>query len=308
MINQSSEVSAHAAARRRDLARESATFMEPPASDSSAFPVLRALIDRVLKAEQRPRVSEQRSRDTQTELARANRIALLGQLSASIVHEVNQPLSGMLINATTSLRMLAGDPPNAEAARETIRRAIRDARRASDVVKRLHSLFAKEDGPAELMDLNDATREVIALFQTDLRRTRIVVRSDFASDLPSVTANRIQIQQVILNLVRNALDAMSGCDDRPSWMLISTGMTDAGDIYLAVADSGPGIAPEDLERIFDAFYTTKPGGLGIGLSICRAIVEAHGGNLWARTGALGGALFKLALPRVVDRSDLMLKA
>ena len=296
MINQSSDVVPSRSARKRDLARESPSFLELP----SAFSALQDLTDRVLKAERDARDSEQRYRDAQIELARANRVAMLGQLSASIVHEVNQPLSGMLINASTSLRMLASDPPNAAAARETIRRAIRDARRASDVVKRLHALFAKEDGPAELMDLNDATREVIALFQTDLGGGRIVVRSELTDDLPSVTANRIQIQQVVLNLVRNALDAMSDCDGRPGWLLTSTGRTDAGGIFLAVADSGPGIEPENLERIFDAFYTTKPGGLGIGLSICRAIIEAHGGNLWATTGGLGGALFKLTLPPATD--------
>src|SRR5579872_5026410 len=265
MINQSRNVLALGAARKRELARErGVAFLEPSAPDASA---LQALTGRALKAERRAQVSEQRYRDTQIELARANRVALLGQLSASIVHEVNQPLSGMLINATTSLRLLESDPPNAEAARETIRRAIRDAGRASDVVKRLRALFAKEDFRAELMDLNDAAREVIALFQTDLRRSRIVVRSELANDLPSVTATRIQIQQVVLNLVCNALDAMSGCDGRPGWMLISTGRTDTGGICLAVEDSGPGIDPEDFERIFDAFYTTKPGGLGVGLAI-----------------------------------------
>jgi len=247
------------------------------------------------EAERAARESEQRYREIEIEMAHANRVAIIGQLSASIAHEINQPLSAIITNANACLLMLASDPPSIDRANVTLRRTIRDANRASDVTKRLYALFAKKNGPNESVDLNDAAREVIALSLADLRRSQVTLRSEFANDLPTVTGDRVQLQQIILNLVRNAVDAMGAIDDRPRQLLIRTARTESNSVRLSVQDSGPGIAPENLERIFEAFYTTKPGGLGMGLSICRTIIEAHGGKLWAASG-ISGALFQLVLP------------
>ena len=249
------------------------------------------------RVESAAREIERRYHEIQIEMAHANRVAVIGQMSASIAHEVIQPLSSIITNAYTGLRMLARDPPNVNRASEMIRRTIRDANRSVGVIGRLRTLFAKKDGPTELMDLNEATREVIALSLSELQRSRIILRSELAVDLPPVLGDRVQLQQVILNLVGNAVEAMSALDSRPRQLLISTTRSDAnGGVLLAVHDSGSGIDPADLERVFEAFYTTKPGGMGMGLSICRAIVEAHGGKLWAMQGAPHGAIFQFTLP------------
>jgi PAS domain S-box-containing protein len=248
------------------------------------------------QAEGAARDSERRYNEIRVEMAHANRVAIIGQLSASIAHEINQPLSSIITNSDACLRMLAADPPNLGRASETVRRTIRDANRTSDIIKRLHGLFAKTESRTELMDLNDAAREVIALSLNELQRSRVVLRSEFACDLAPVAGDRVQLQQVILNLVRNAADAMSANDDRSRQLLISTARTDSDCVLFTVQDSGPGIDPANLERIFEAFYTTKLGGLGMGLSICRAIIEAHGGKLWATPGAPQGAIFRFALP------------
>lgn len=253
------------------------------------------------RAEAIARESERRYHEIQTEMAHANRVAIIGQLSASIVHEVNQPLSSILVNASTGLRMLASDPTNANGAREAMERTIQDTKRASDVIKRLHMLFAKTDRATELMDLNEATKEVIALFRPELQKSAINLRCKLAGNLPAIVGDRVQLQQVILNLVRNALEAMSTVDNRPRELQISTARTESNEILLIVKDSGSGIDPANAERIFEAFYTTKPRGLGMGLSICRAIIEAHDGKLWATPGVPNGTIFRLVLPAGTPR-------
>jgi len=229
-------------------------------------------------------------------LVDANRVAVIGQLSASIAHEVSQPLVGIVTNATTALRMLAAAPLDVDGANEVIRRTIRDANRAAEIIRRLHALFVRKDCPVELLDLNEAMREVIALSLPDLKRNLVTLRSEFADDLPLVMGDRVQLQQVVLNLVRNAADAMSAVDDRPRQLRVSTARTDSNSVLVEVRDSGSGVDPADAERIFEAFYTTKTGGMGMGLPICRAIIEAHGGKLWATSGAPHGAVFRFTLP------------
>jgi signal transduction histidine kinase len=229
-------------------------------------------------------------------LVDASRVAVIGELSASIAHEVSQPLTGILTYATTSLRLLAAEPPKVEGATDMIRRMVRDAKRGSEIIKRLHALFARKDCPAEPLDLNDATREVIALALPELKAGLVNLRSDLADDLPPVMGDRVQLQQVVLNLVRNATEAMSALDDRPRQLRVSTARTDSNSVLVEVQDSGSGIDPAHCERIFGAFYTTKPGGMGMGLPICRAIIEAHGGKLWATPGAPHGAVFRFTLP------------
>jgi signal transduction histidine kinase len=217
-------------------------------------------------------------------------------LTASIAHEVNQPLSGIITNAGTCLRMLDTEPPNVEGARETARRTIRDGHRASEVITRLRALFSKREFTLESLDLNEAILEVIALSRSDLQRSRIVLQSELADNLPTVTGDRIQLQQVILNLLRNASDAMVDVHDRPRQLLIRTDRKGDDLVLVSVRDAGVGIDAQTMEKLFDAFYTTKSDGMGIGLSISRSIIDRHRGRLWAEPNEGPGATFRLSIP------------
>jgi C4-dicarboxylate-specific signal transduction histidine kinase len=220
------------------------------------------------------RVSEEALGRVRSELTHMARVTSLGALTASIAHEVNQPLSGIITNASTCLRMLAADPPNVAGALETARRTVRDGNRAADIIKRLRALFANRDAPSEPVDLSEAAREVIALSGSDLQRSRVIVRSELADGLPPVTGDRVQLQQVILNLLLNAADAMKDVEDRPRLLTIGAEM-DGGDcVRLTVRDAGVGLDPEVAGRLFDAFYTTKSEGMGIGLSVSRTRTTA----------------------------------
>jgi len=241
--------------------------------------------------------AEEELRNSQAELARMMRVMTIGQLTASIAHEVNQPLSGIVMNASTCLRMLSGDQPNIEGARETARRTIRDGNRASEIVTRLRTLFKRKEVAAESIDLNDAALEVIALSLSELQRDRILVRHDLAENLPAVKGDRIQLQQVILNLMRNALDAMRDVDDRPRELLIKTESDDSKNVKLTMQDTGIGFAPDAANRLFDSFYTTKDGGMGVGLSVSRSIIEAHRGRIWASANEGPGSSFAFSIPR-----------
>jgi PAS domain S-box-containing protein len=246
------------------------------------------------------RLSEEALGKLRSELAHMTRITSLGALTASIAHEVNQPLSGIVTNASTCLRMLAADPPNVDGARETARRTIRDGNRASEVITRLRALFGKKDAPTELVDLNEATREVVALSLSELQGNRVVLRIELVDDLPPVIGDRVQLQQVILNLVRNASDAMSGVEDRPRQLLIGTERDGEDSVRMAVQDTGIGIDPLNVERLFDAFYSTKSAGMGMGLSVCRSIIESHHGRLWAAANDGPGATFSFSIPRAPE--------
>jgi PAS domain S-box-containing protein len=243
------------------------------------------------------RLSEQALSEARAELAHVTRVMSLGTLTASIAHELNQPLSGIITNAGTCLRMLDADPPNLEGARETARRTIRDSNRASAVIERLRGLFSKREFTPESMDLNEATREVIALSLGELQRSQVVLQSELADDLPTITGDRVQLQQVVLNLLRNASDAMVNVDDRPRQLLIRTEREDGERVRLSVRDTGVGVDAKDLQKLFDAFFTTKVGGMGIGLSVSRSIVERHHGRLWAEPNDGPGATFSFSIPR-----------
>lgn len=257
----------------------------------------RKLADEELRhSEAERRLSEEALGKLRSELAHVSRGATLGALTASIAHEVNQPLSGIVTNASTCLRMLGTDPPNVDGARETARRTIRDGNRASDVITRLRALFSKKDAAAESVDLNEATREVIALTLSGLQRNRVILQTEFADELPPITGDRVQLQQVILNLLLNASDAMSSIEDRPRQLVIRTERDEDERVRLSVHDAGVGFDPQDLERLFDAFYTTKSGGMGIGLSVSRSIIESHHGRLWATPNDGPGATFSFSLP------------
>jgi PAS domain S-box-containing protein len=234
--------------------------------------------------------------ELRTTMSRAAQVATVGELAASIAHEVNQPLSGILTNASTCLRMLDAEPPNVDGARETARRTIRDGKRASDVITRLRVLFSKKELALELLDLTEATREVIALSVSDLQRNHIVLHTELAADLPRITGDRVQLQQVIMNLLRNATDAMTGVEDRPRQLMIRTEREDGDRVRVSVHDSGVGFDPQATGKLFDAFYTTKPDGMGIGLSVSRSIIESHHGRIWASPNDGPGATLAFSIP------------
>ena len=246
------------------------------------------------------RLSEETLGKTRAELAHMARVTSLGALTASIAHEVNQPLSGIVTNASTCLRMLTVDPPNVDGARETARRTIRDGNRASDVITRLRALFRKKDTIAEQVDLNDATREVIALSLSELQRNRVILRCELADDLPLVTGDRVQLQQVILNFLRNGSDAMNTVHDRPRELLIRTERDKGNRAILSVKDAGIGFDPQSMDKLFQAFYTTKNDGMGIGLSVSRSIMEQHDGRLWATLNDGPGATFSFSIPSTTN--------
>jgi PAS domain S-box-containing protein len=239
---------------------------------------------------------QRRYHELQLELAHANRIATIGQLSASIAHELSQPLTGIIANCGTSLRMLTSDPPDIDGAAESVRRTMRDGHRAADVIARLRALFGKKEPASESVDVNEATREVIALSQDALNRSRVVLRAELADDLPAVIADRVQLQQVVFNLLRNALDAMNAIDDRARDVLIRTEREGDG-VRLSVTDVGVGFDPQTADKLFEAFYSTKSDGMGVGLSVSRSIIENHQGRLSAVLNDGPGATFSFSLPR-----------
>ena len=264
--------------------------------------------------------AEEALQKAQAELAHVTRVTALGELSASIAHEVNQPLAGIVTNANASLRWLAGDSPNLAEAREAIRRIIRDGKRAGDVISRMRALFKKAPVTKERLDINEAIEEVLLFTQSELQRNRVSLHVELANDLPLILGDRIELQQVMLNLLINAIEAMSGVGEGPRELWVSSqkvteipgqseehtleheGLVETKwtRVLIAVRDTGPGLDPKALDRLFDAFYTTKPRGLGVGLAISRSIVEAHGGRLWATANAPRGAVFQFALPIRAD--------
>jgi PAS domain S-box-containing protein len=242
------------------------------------------------------RLSEEALDKARAQLAHVARVTSLGVLTASIAHELNQPLSGIITNGSTCLRMLAADPPDVDGAQETARRTIRDGNRASEVILRLRALFGRKDTTRESVDLNEATGEVMALSLSELQRNRVMVRTELANDLPPVMGDRVQLQQVILNLFLNASDAMRRVDDRPRHLVIRTEHDEDDRVRLTVQDAGIGLDPDHVKDLFEPFYTTKSGGMGIGLSVSRSIVESHHGRLWATPNDGPGASFSFSIP------------
>lgn len=250
------------------------------------------------------RLSEEALGKVRSELAHVARITTLGVLTASIAHEVNQPLAGIVTNASACLRMLDARPPNVDGARSTAQRMIRDGNRAADVITRLRALFANKGVAAEPVDLNEATGEILAMSRSELRKAGVQVVTDLAGDLPPVTGDRVQLQQVILNLLLNATDAMRDVDDRPRRMEIRTQCDGDDRVRFSVLDAGEGIDPQSSSRLFEAFYSTKEDGMGIGLSISQYIIESHHGRLWAATNDGPGATFFFSLPRAAERHGM----
>ena len=247
------------------------------------------------RAETEVRESERRFRNMQMELAHANRLATLGQLAASITHEVKQPITAALLNTQTAQRFLSRQQPDVERAKKAIDRAVLNGMRVSEVVDRTHALVRKEPVRKDRLEINEAISGVIGLTRGEALKNDVQVRTQLAESLPVIQGNRVQIQQVMLNLIVNAVEAMSQMSDDRRELLIST-QAEADCVLVAVRDSGPGLSEGDIERAFEAFYTTKSSGLGMGLSICRSIVEDHGGRLWATANVPKGAAFQFTVP------------
>jgi len=246
------------------------------------------------------KVAEEALDRARSELARVARVTAVSAFTASIAHEVNQPLSGIITNAGTCLRMLAADPPDVNGARETAKRTLRDGNRASDVITRLRALFSRREFTLEHLDINEIAQEVVALSLSELQRNRMRLRSEFGADLPPIIGDRIQLQQVILNLLRNASDAMLSVHDRPRQLLIATERDADNRVRLTVRDAGVGLDAPSMDKLFDAFYTTKTDGMGIGLSVSRSIIERHHGRLWAEPNDGPGTTFAFAIPAAPD--------
>jgi PAS domain S-box-containing protein len=247
------------------------------------------------QAEEDLRESERRHRETQMELAHVNRVTTMGQLTASIAHEVNQPIGAAVTNASAGLRWLAAQPPNLDKVRDTFESIIRAGNQASEVISRIRALIKKVPARKTTLDINETILETIALTRSEMGRHCILLQTELANDLPSILGDRVQLQQLILNLIMNAIEAMSELSEGPRLLLIGSKADTPGGVLVTVQDSGPGLKPECLDHVFDPFYTTKPAGMGMGLAICRSITEAHGGRLWATANAPRGAVFQFTL-------------
>ena len=239
---------------------------------------------------------ERQYREMQSELAHANRVATMGQLTASIAHEIKQPIAAARTNAAAALRFLDKSPPDVAEVREALTCIVNDTDRASDVVDRIGSLIKKAPARREVVDLNAAILEVTVLTHSEAVKTGVTVGTQLAGELPRIQCDRVQLQQVILNLIVNAIQSMSGVEDGNRELHISTVSIEPEGVCVAVRDTGHGLRPESLTRLFEPFYTTKPDGMGMGLSICRSIIEAHGGRLWATRCEPRGALFQFTIP------------
>jgi PAS domain S-box-containing protein len=247
------------------------------------------------RAEEDLRESERRHRETQMELAHVNRVATMGQLTASIAHEVSQPIAAAITNAGAGLRWLAAQPPNLDRVRDTFESIIKAGNQASGVIGRIRALIKKVPTRKTTLDINETILETIALTRSEMGRHCILLQTELATDLPMISGDRVQLQQVMLNLIMNAIEAMSEVSEGSRELLIGSSAHAPDGVIVTVRDSGPGLKPECIDYLFDPFYTTKPAGMGMGLSICRSITEAHGGRLWATANTPRGAVFQFTL-------------
>jgi len=253
---------------------------------------MREMRERVELRQQRERL-----RQLEAELAHMERVSIVGELAASIAHEINQPLSGVVSSGSACLRWLAADPPNLEEARESVRRIVAAGRHAGEVIARIRALTTRSAAPAEKLDLNETIRQVLVLVRDEAKRNEVTIRTLFADGLSPVTGDRVQFQQVVLNLVINGIEAMTGVSDRARELVITTRNIDSDQVQVTVEDSGMGIDPDAIERIFEPFYTTKSTGMGMGLSITRSILQHHGGGLSVTAKRGAGAMFYFTVPK-----------
>ena len=243
--------------------------------------------------------AEEARREAQAELARVSRVTTMGELTASLAHEVNQPIAAAVTSANSCLHWLAADVPNLEKARAAAMRIVKDGTRAAEIISRIRLLFQKGTPQQELVDINEIIRGMIVLLRGEAAQYSLTVRTDLAADLPRVMGDRVQLQQVLMNLMINGIEAMKNVDGTRE-LAIESQRTEKDEVLVCVTDTGIGLPPEQADRIFDAFFTTKPHGTGMGLRICRSIVESHGGRLWAASNDTRGATFRLTLPTKVE--------
>jgi len=241
--------------------------------------------------------------EVQSELTHVTRVMTLGELTASIAHEVNQPLAAIVTNGNATLRWLGGATPNLSEARQAVERIIKDSYRASAVISRIRTLVKKTPPRNDLVDLNEMIVEVFALAQHEARRNRVFLKQQLRHDLPHVRGDRVQLQQVILNLIINGLEAIAKSQNGTRELLVRSDQDEGNNVRVAVSDSGEGLDTANLERVFDAFFTTKPDGMGMGLAISRTIIESHGGRLWATSNSPHGAVFQFTLPTNAERAS-----
>ncbi len=244
---------------------------------------------------------EEALRNAQADLTRVARLTTMGGLAASIAHEINQPLAAMITNGDACLRWLANDRPNLDEARQAAKRIVRDGHRSGDIIRSVRALAGKSEPEMTQLDINDAIREILVLTRSELHRHNVSLETALSGGLEPVMGDRVQLQQVILNLIMNGIEAMSAVMRQPRVLRVRCQLDGPGDLLIAVEDSGPGLAPETMDRLFDPFFTTKPSGMGMGLSICRSIVDAHGGRLWASPQSPWGAVFQFTVPTAAKR-------
>jgi C4-dicarboxylate-specific signal transduction histidine kinase len=245
--------------------------------------------------------AEEALHQAQTDVARINRITTMGELTASLAHEVKQPIAAAVTDANTCVRWLSRDNPDVEEAREAASRVVKDATRAAEIITRVRQLFKKGTPEQALIDVNEIIREMIVLLGSDATRYDVSIQTKLAKDLPKVMGDRVQLQQVLMNLITNSIDAMKDLDGTRE--LIISSQAEDGHLIISVSDTGVGLPPKQADQIFDAFFTTKPQGTGMGLRISRSIVELHGGSLWAAANSPRGASFHLTLPTKIEAHE-----
>jgi signal transduction histidine kinase len=250
--------------------------------------------------------AEEALRQAQAALAHVTRVTTLGEMAATIAHEVNQPLAAAITNSNTCLRWLARDPADVEEAREAASRTVKDTTRAADIIKRIRLLFKKGAPEWEPVDVNEVIREMIVLLNNDADRHSVSIRADLAADIPKVVADRVQLQQVLMNLMLNGIEAV-GKTNTAGELSVRSQRAEGAQLLISVSDTGVGLAPQQADRIFDAFFTTKPDGIGMGLPISRSIIESHGGRLWAAANSGRGATFHFTLPGELPVSESPLR-
>jgi C4-dicarboxylate-specific signal transduction histidine kinase len=246
--------------------------------------------------------ASKRAEEAQADLAHVSRVTTMGELTASLAHEVKQPIAAAATNASTCLRWLEGDTPNIEEARAAAMRIVKDAKRAGEIISRIGLFFKKGMSERELIDVNEVIREMIVILRSEAMRCSISLRTELSGDLPQVMGDRVQLQQVLMNLMINSIEAMKDVDGTRE-LAIKSQRVDNEHVLVSVSDNGVGLPPHQTDQIFNAFFTTKPHGTGMGLRISRSIIESHGGRLWAADNSPRGASFYLTLPAKVEAHE-----